>query len=80
MRQEEQAREIFEKLLHNIIERVRAASAADREAILDNMQMTLRAQAMKHGLSEHQAGTWAAEIDQEVRFRLGHGASGGTPD
>jgi hypothetical protein len=72
MTADEQARETFEQLLENIIAKVRSVSEGEREAWLGDTKRTLRNLAMKHGLSEGQADTWAHQIEEEVRFRLAH--------
>ncbi len=74
MTADEQARETFERLLGNIIAKVRSVPEAEREAWLGDTKRILRNLAMEHGLSEGQADSWAHHIDQEVRFRLAHRA------
>ncbi len=74
MSDDEQARQAFETLIENILARVRTADEGDRGVLLDQTRLALREMAMRHGLAEPQAARWAAEIDQELRFRLVHGA------
>jgi hypothetical protein len=80
MTPDEQARQAFETLIENILAQVQAASEADRAPLLDQTRLALREMALRHGLAEPQAARWAAEIDQELRFRLMHGAQATSND
>jgi hypothetical protein len=75
MTTDQQAREAFETLLQNIIERARSVPEQERNVWLSETKQTLRGLAVNHGLNENDADTWAGQIEQEVRYRLAQEAN-----